>query len=153
MHPGRCAAIYLDDKLVGHAGELHPAIIEKLGLPSRTCAMELNVSELPTEYPGQAPTVSSYPAVFQDIALVVDKDIPQQNIVDTLLAAGQPLLDDVQLFDIYESDKLGEGKRSLAFSLTFRSTERTLTEDEASEVRDKAVSAVSEKYGAVLRAI
>lgn len=152
-HPGRCAAIYLDDKLVGHAGELHPAIIEKLGLPSRTCAMELNVSELPTEYPGQAPTVSSYPAVFQDIALVVDKDIPQQDIVDTLLAAGQPLLDDVQLFDIYESDKLGEGKRSLAFSLTFRSTERTLTEDEASEVRDKAVSAVSEKYGAVLRAI
>lgn len=152
-HPGRCAAIYLGKTLVGHAGELHPAVIEKIGLPPRSCAMELNVSALPTEYEGQTPNVSAYPAVYQDIALVVDKDIPQQDIVDTLREAAGPLLEDVVLFDAYESDKLGEGKRSLAFSLTFRSASRTLTEDEASEVRDRAVAAAAKKWGAVLRAI
>lgn len=152
-HPGRCAAIYLGDTLVGHAGELHPAIIEKIGLPPRSCAMELNVSALPTEYEGQTPVVSSYPAVYQDIALVVDKNIPQQDIVDTLREAAGPLLEDVVLFDSYESEKLGEGKRSLAFSLTFRSASRTLTEDEVSKVRDQAVAAASEKWDAVLRAI
>ena len=152
-HPGRCAAVYLGDECVGYAGEIHPQILDKCGLPARMCAMEVNVSALPTEYKGQSPVVSPYPPVYQDVALVVAKDVPQADIVAALYEGGGDLLESVKLFDIYESEQLGDDKRSLAFALSFRSTERTLTEEEASAARDAAVAVAAERFGAELRSL
>ena len=87
------------------------------------------------------------------MALVVAKDVPQADIVAALYEGGGDLLESVKLFDIYESEQLGDDKRSLAFALSFRSTERTLTEEEASAARDAAVAVAAERFGAELRSL
>src|SRR5699024_12714953 len=97
------------------------------------------------------PKVSACPPVYQDVALVVDEDLPVAEVQKVLQEGAGELLESIRLFDIYESDSLAEGKRSLTFSLSFRATDRTLTEDEASEGRRAAIAAATEKLGAELR--
>ncbi len=150
-HPGRCAELVVDDVVVGHAGELHPAVIERCGLSKRICAMELNLDAIPVREVLVAPVVSPFPPVLQDIALTVDAGVPAADVERALRAGGGPLLEDVRLFDVYVGAQLGEGKRSLAFALRFRATDRTLTEDEATAARDAAVAAATTATGAVLR--
>lgn len=151
-HPGRCAALKVGDKVVGHAGELHPQILEALELPSRTCAMELDLSVLPLEQELPAPRLSAFPVVNQDLALVVDASVPAETVRRTVEQAAGELLESVRLFDVYRSQQLGAGKKSLAFELVFRASDRTLTEDEASEARLRAAHAAADAYGATMRA-
>jgi phenylalanyl-tRNA synthetase beta chain len=139
------------DRPVGHAGELHPAVVEVLGLPLGTCAMELDLDALPITEQRPAPLVSPYPPVLQDVALVVDAALPASELAATLRSGAGELLEDARLFDVYTGEKLGEGKRSLAFALRFRAADRTLTVDEASCARDAAVAAATERHGAALR--
>jgi phenylalanyl-tRNA synthetase beta chain len=136
---------------VGHAGELHPSVIETLGLPPRTCAMELDLDALPLLELRPAPAVSPYPPVLQDVALVVDDAVPVAELTATLRRGAGELLEDVRLFDVYTGDQIGAGKRSLAFALRFRAPERTLTVAEATVARDNAVAAAIDAYGAALR--
>ncbi|WP_276848793.1 phenylalanine--tRNA ligase subunit beta [Corynebacterium pyruviciproducens] len=150
-HPGRCAAIRVDGEVVGHAGELHPQVLEKLGLPARTCAMEMNISALPFEPSAPAPVLSAFPTNLQDIALVVDEDVPAEAVRATVQEGAGELAEKVELFDIYRSEALGENKKSLAFAVTFRAPDRTLTDDEASAARHAAVDLAVERFGAVLR--
>ncbi|MFI5844073.1 phenylalanine--tRNA ligase subunit beta [Catenuloplanes sp. NPDC051500] len=150
-HPGRCAAIAVDGTIVGFAGELHPAAISALDLPRRTCAMELNLTALPDAPVVQARPLSTYPAALIDVALVVAADVPAASVQATLAGAAGPLLENIRLFDVYESEALGEGKRSLAFKLTFRAPDRTLTVEEAIAARDAAVTAAASEFGATLR--
>ncbi|MGH3864837.1 MAG: phenylalanine--tRNA ligase subunit beta [Pseudonocardiaceae bacterium] len=150
-HPGRCAQLRVDGCPVGHAGELHPAVVEALGLPPRTCAMELDLDALPLTDRRPAPVVSPYPPVRQDVALVVDAAVPAAELTATLRRGAGELLEDVRLFDVYTGEKIGAGKRSLAFALRFRAPDRTLTVAEASAARDAAVAAAVEAHGAVLR--
>jgi phenylalanyl-tRNA synthetase beta chain len=137
---------------MGHAGELHPAVIEALGLPTRTCAMELDLDALPLTERRPAPVVSPYPPVLQDVALVVDVAVPAGELTATLRRGAGELLEDVRLFDVYAGDQIGAGKRSLAFSLRFRAPDRTLTVAEASAARDAAIAAAIDIHGAALRA-
>ena len=150
-HPGRCAQLQVDGQPVGFAGELHPAVVEALGLPPRTCAMELDVDALPLTDRHPAPVVSPYPPVLQDIALVVDAAVPAAELTATLRRGAGELLEDVRLFDVYTGDQIGVGKRSLAFALRFRAPDRTLTAAEATAARDAAVTAAVETHGATLR--
>ncbi|MQA13181.1 MAG: phenylalanine--tRNA ligase subunit beta [Pseudonocardiaceae bacterium] len=150
-HPGRCAELRAGDRSVGHAGELHPGVVEALGLPARTCAMELDLDALPVAEHRPAPVVSPYPPVLQDVALVVDATLPVADLTATLRAGAGELLEDVRLFDVYTGKQVGEGKRSLAFALRFRAPDRTLTVVEASAARDAAVSAAQQAHGAALR--
>jgi phenylalanyl-tRNA synthetase beta chain len=150
-HPGRCAALGVDGQLVGHAGELHPAVVEALGLPPRTCAMELDLDALPLTDRRPAPLVSPYPPVLQDIALVVDAGVPVAELTATLRRGAGELLEDVRLFDVYTGDQIGAGKRSLAFALRFRAPDRTLTVAEATAAREAAVTAAATTHGAALR--
>ena len=139
-HPGRCAALHVDGVLVGHAGELHPKVLETLGLPPRTCAVELELDRLPvTEVLGR-PEVSAYPPVLLDVALVAATDVPVAAIEAALTEGGGELLEDVRLFDVYTGAQAGEGRRSLAFALRFRAPDRTLTVEEATAARDAAVA-------------
>ncbi|GGM70707.1 phenylalanine--tRNA ligase beta subunit [Longimycelium tulufanense] len=151
-HPGRCAELRVGDWPVGHAGELHPKVVEALGLPKRTCVMELDLDQLPLTERRPAPKVSPYPPVLLDIALVVDRKVPVAEVAEAVRDGGGELLEDVRLFDVYEGEQIGEGKRSLAFALRFRAADRTLTVEEASVARDTAVAAATERFGATLRA-
>ncbi|MEV5440420.1 phenylalanine--tRNA ligase subunit beta [Streptomyces sp. NPDC052682] len=157
-HPGRCAelAVAVDgtEQVVGHAGELHPRVLKALGLPPRTCAMELDLDVL--EQVGhdtvQAPGISAFPVATQDVALVVDAFVPAAEVEAALREGAGELLESIRLFDVYENaEQLGEGRRSLAYALRFRAADRTLTVDEASAARDAAVALAGERTGAVLR--
>ncbi len=150
-HPGRCAEVLVGETVVGHAGQLHPAVIERSGLPQGTCAVELDLDAIPIPEVLPAPRVSPFPAVFQDVSLVVDVDVAAQTVQDAVRDGAGELLEDVRLFDVYTGPQLGEGRKSLTFALRFRAADRTLTEDEASAARDAAVHCAAERVGAVLR--
>ncbi|WP_067793840.1 phenylalanine--tRNA ligase subunit beta [Actinomadura formosensis] len=150
-HPGRCAALYVGDTLVGHAGELHPRVTKAYGLPARSCAMELELRRLGDPVPVRAPHVSSYPVATQDVALIVDSAVPAAEVEAALRDGAGDLLEAIRLFDVYTGEQAGEGRKSLAYSLRFRAPDRTLTAEEASQARDAAVTAASDRTGAVLR--
>ena len=150
-HPGRCAEVLVGETVVGHAGQLHPAVIERSGLPKGTCAVELNLDAIPIVDAFPAPRVSPFPAVFQDVSLVVDADVPARAVEDAVRDGAGELLEDVRLFDVYTGPQVGDDRKSLTFALRFRAADRTLTEDEASAARDAAVQRAAEQVGAVLR--
>ncbi|MFJ1610579.1 phenylalanine--tRNA ligase subunit beta [Streptomyces sp. NPDC088253] len=157
-HPGRCAelAVVVDgqEKVIGYAGELHPGVLKTLGLPARTCAMELDLDALEQASAGlpKGPKISTFPVATQDVALVVDKTVPHVDVEAALREGAGELLESIRLFDVYEnSEQLGEGKKSLAYALRFRADDRTLTVDEASAARDLAVALAAGRTGAVLR--
>jgi phenylalanyl-tRNA synthetase beta chain len=150
-HPGRCAELRVGDWPVGHAGELHPKVVEALGLPKRTVAMELDLDALPLNDKRPAPIISAYPPVLLDVAVVVDTTVPAAEVSAVLESGGGDLLEDIRLFDVYTGEQVGEGKRSLAYALRFRAPDRTLTVEEATAARDAAVAALAERYGATLR--
>ena len=150
-HPGRCAEVVVDGRVIGHAGQLHPAVIERSGLPRGTCAAELDIDAIPVSGALPSPRISPFPAVFQDVSLVVDAGVAAEGVIDAVRAGAGDLLEDVALFDVYTGPQVGEGRKSLTLALRFRATERTLTEDEASAARDAGVAAAGERFGAVLR--
>jgi phenylalanyl-tRNA synthetase beta chain len=151
-HPGRCAELVLDATVVGHAGELHPGVIAALGLPERTCAMELDLDAFHAPGPARAPSISTYPPVLLDVALVVSSAIPSAEVLAALRDGAGELLESVRLFDAYaDPDRLGPGLKSLAFELRLRAPDRTLTLDEATAARDSAVALAGERTGATLR--
>lgn len=154
FHPGRCAVLHVGEMLLGHAGELHPRVIEACELPARAVGFEIDPDVLIAHAPeiASAPVVSAYPPATIDIAVVVPATIASA-VVSTALATGAgPLLETIRLFDVYEGTQIGEGNKSLAFSLRLRAVDRTLTAEEAIAVRDAAVDEAARQCGAVLRA-
>ncbi|MFD8675882.1 phenylalanine--tRNA ligase subunit beta [Streptomyces seoulensis] len=157
-HPGRCAelSVVVDgaERVVGHAGELHPRVLKALGLPERTSAMEIDLDALAEagDDTPQAPGISTFPIATQDVALVVDKPVPAADVEAALREGAGELLESIRLFDVYENpEQLGEGRKSLAYALRFRAGDRTLTVDEASAARDAAIALAGERTGAELR--
>ncbi len=151
-HPGRCAALLRGERVVGYAGELHPRVVAALELPERTCALELDLDELDLGGIVRAPVLSMYPPALLDVALVVPDDAPAADVAVALREGAGSLLESLRLFDVYtDPERLGPGRRSLAYSLRFRAPDRTLTVEEAAEARDAAVAEVTRRTGAVLR--
>ena len=153
-HPGRCARLELPDRtVVGYAGELHPKVVAALGLPARTIAGELDVDALiaATGEALQARPLSTYPLAHSDVALVVAEEVPSAAVEAALRSGAGESLEAVVLFDVYRGDQVGAGNKSLAYRLTFRAPDRTLTTDEVSALRDRAVAAAATATGAVQR--
>jgi phenylalanyl-tRNA synthetase beta chain len=150
-HPGRCAAVAVDGQILGYAGELHPAVVAGLELPRRTGAVELDLDALPSAPDVVAGRISGFPPALIDVALVLDASVPAADVQAALVAGAGELLESVRLFDVYASEQLGAGLRSLAYKLTFRAPDRTLTADEAVAARDAAVAEASRRTGARLR--
>lgn len=150
-HPGRCAEVLAAGTVIGHAGQLHPAVIERAGLPKGTCAIELNLDAIPVGGVPPAPRVSPFPAVFQDLSLVVADDVPAQAVEDAVREGAGELLEHLQLFDVFAGPQIGKDRKSLTFALRFRAPDRTLTEDDATAARDAAVRCAAERLGAELR--
>jgi phenylalanyl-tRNA synthetase beta chain len=112
----------------------------------------LNLDAMPIVDALPAPRVSPYPAVFQDVSMVVDASVAAQTVEDAVRDGAGELLEDIRLFDVYTGPQVGADRKSLTFALRFRAPDRTLTEDEASAARDAAVRCAADRVGAVLRA-
>ncbi|KRB44010.1 phenylalanine--tRNA ligase subunit beta [Terrabacter sp. Root181] len=153
-HPGRCARISLaDGTLVGHAGELHPKVVAALDLPARTVAAEFDVDVLvvASAEPVQARPFSTFPPAMTDIALLVASDVAAADVEAALRSGAGDWLESVVLFDVYEGERIESDHRSLAYRLTFRAPDRTLTTDEVNGFRDAAVASATSATGAVQR--
>jgi phenylalanyl-tRNA synthetase beta chain len=148
-HPGRCAELIVDGKAVAHAGELHPRIVAKYGLPERSVAFAVGLSALPDSSLVRPTRVGTMPAALQDVALIVDEKVTAAQVQAALTEGAGDLLESISLFDRY--DKIGDGKISLAFTLVFRAPDRTLTGDEVSAMREAATAVAAKKCGAVVR--
>ncbi|QFG68816.1 phenylalanine--tRNA ligase subunit beta [Ornithinimicrobium pratense] len=154
FHPGRCVELTLADGTpVGWAGELHPKVLQRLGLPERTCAAELDLEVLVTasEQPGQAGALSTHPVAGSDVALVVPRTVSYADVEATLRMGAGDLLESIALFDVYVGDQIEDDQQSLAFRMTFRAPDRTLTTEEVNAARDAAVARATRELGAVQR--
>jgi phenylalanyl-tRNA synthetase beta chain len=150
----RCAEVWVNGKLAGLMGEVHPAVRANFGLPNiRVCLAELAVEALVKPHWGQDPMlpISNYPQIVEDLAFEVSEEITVRRIHDLIRAAGDARLVEIELFDLYRGEPLAAGNKSLAFRLTYQSTERPLTEKEVTFLRQRIVAAVEKDTGGKLR--
>ncbi|BDZ58346.1 phenylalanine--tRNA ligase subunit beta [Barrientosiimonas endolithica] len=154
FHPGRCAEVLLaDGTRLGVVGELHPKVVQRLELPARTVAGELDLDALvgASTESVEATTLVQQPAAHSDVALVVGQGVPAAAVEASLRAGAGDLLESVRLFDVYSGDQLEAGQRSLAFRLVFRAPDRTLKTEEVNALRDAAVQQAATDHGAAQR--
>jgi phenylalanyl-tRNA synthetase beta chain len=154
FHPGRCARVIVNGEDVGVMGEVHPLVREAFGLPEQTiCALEFDLDALlaPWGAPREMIPLSTHPPVYEDLALVVDEDIPAVRVRTLIASAGMPLLRSVALFDVYRGAQVGAGKKSLAYRLTYQAEDRTLTDKEVADLRSVIVQRLEAALGAALR--
>jgi phenylalanyl-tRNA synthetase beta chain len=155
LHPGKSAvARDGEGRLLGWIGEVHPLVLQAYDLRAPAVAAELSLDDLvaASEEVTMFRDLLAYPAVEQDLALVVDAGTPAAKLVEELRRAGGQLLEDVSVFDVYEGAQVPAGKKSLALRLSFRAVDRTLSEAEVGEVRERMLKNVAVSLGAELRA-
>lgn len=166
FHPGRCAQVnvggsevgVVQPTVVGVMGELHPLAREAFDLPEQpVCALEFDLEVLLAEAIAVGKVrimqpISRFPAVVQDVALVVDENLSAEEVRQAILASGGQLLQDARLFDLYRGEQIAPGKKSLAYSLTYQAEDRTLTDDEVAKVQERIVRRLAQELGAELRA-
>lgn len=154
MHPGRTARLVVGEREIGYLGEVHPVVVERYDLePHRIIAAELDFDaliDLASSLRAYEP-LPRYPAVTHDIAVVVARETPHAEVEQEIRRTGEPLLSELQLFDLYEGASIPSGKKSLAYSLSYRLPDRTLTDAEVLEVEERIVRALSDRFGAQIR--
>jgi len=153
-HPGKCACILVEDQQLGVMGELHPSVRDQYRITDTlllAADLDLNLllGSIPDNYLVQP--VSVFPPVLEDLAVIVDEHIPAERVESTILQVGGKILSEVRLFDVYRGEQIGAGKKSMAYSLTYQSFERTLTDDEVLKVRQRILRRLEEELGAKLR--
>jgi phenylalanyl-tRNA synthetase beta chain len=154
LHPGRTARLMVGGKDAGVIGELHPTVRAAFGLLNAPVAvMELDVDVLLADWGEAQPVsaISQQPAVYEDLAVVVDEGAPAEQVVALIRQTGGKLLTEVRLFDVYRGGQVPAGKKSLACALTFQAPDRTLTDEETAKLRAKIVSRLERELGATLR--
>ena len=159
FHPGRVAQIRVGaltgGKVLGYAGELHPKVCQNFGLPPRTCAFELDLDAIEKSRPKDAfqlRPVSTFPVAKEDLAFVVKQDVPALKVYNAIAKAGEGLVEELRLFDVFENaEQLGEGRKSLAFALRLRAADHTLSPQEIKETRNRIIKKVEKTCQATLR--
>ncbi|MFO7696258.1 MAG: phenylalanine--tRNA ligase subunit beta, partial [Anaerolineae bacterium] len=154
FQPGRAATIELGDRNLGVLGEVHPVVREAYDLPEQAvCLAELDLDQIlaAADTNWHFAPVSRMPALNVDIALVVAESVPSDAIEEAIRKAGGSLLVGVTLFDVYRGAQIGEGRKSLAYSLTFRAPDKTLTSEQANKQRDRILQVLREAYDAEIR--
>lgn len=147
LHPGVCGSIMLDGKQIGVIGKIHPSLTK-----DDIYAVELSLEALMSKVkPIKFKAALKYPEIVKDMAFAVKKDITSEEVVNVIKKAGGKLLTDIKLFDLYTGEHVSSDEKSLAYSLTFSSNDRTLSEDEVMKVFENIISKVEEKLGAKLR--
>ncbi|HEX8731754.1 MAG TPA: phenylalanine--tRNA ligase subunit beta [Ktedonobacterales bacterium] len=174
FHPGRCATLEAfiappdvlasdgDATAVGEAGawlalgvvgEVHPEVAERFDLTRRAYLMELDLERLYAAAPGRVMTrsISRYPVAQRDLAVVVARDLPQADVAQAIRETTGPLTPDAQLFDVYTGEGIAPDKKSLAYTLTYRAADRTLTAQEVEDAQQAIIQRLRERFGAELR--
>ena len=152
MHPGRTANILIDGELVGFVGQVHPQTAKEYKVPE-TYVFELNLEQLmkAKKIENEYTPISKFPTITRDIALLVDTNVTNEEIVDLIKKRGGAFLKDVHLFDVYSGAHLSSGKKSLAYTLTYQDTNATLTEDQVNQAFDKVTKHLQEQLNAEIR--
>ena len=153
FHPGRCAEVSMDGEVLGYMGQVHPLVAANYGMECEVYCAEISFTKLMAHLLPDATytPLPKYPAVTRDLSFVCDETITVAQAEQTIGAAAGKLLRSIKLFDIYRGANLGEGKKSLAFSLELRADDRTLTDADTEPVIKKVLEALSSQCGAVLR--
>jgi phenylalanyl-tRNA synthetase beta chain len=151
LHPGRCAEVLLDGKIIGVIGELHPQWVHACDLPSAPVLCEMDVAALTHVGTVQAKAVSKFQPVRRDLAFLVEESVEAGSLLATFAAASDPLIAGVALFDVYRGAGVEEGKKSLAFSVILQDFGKTLTDEEVEQAVKKLLDAAAEHHGASLR--
>lgn len=153
LHPGRTGAIFAGDKEIGFIGELLPDVIDNLDLKERTAIFQLDVDKLMQyiELERRYEELPRYPASERDLALLVDKDVAAVDLQRSIRDRGGKLLKNVEIFDLYQGERIPEDKKSLAFRLVFQAGDRTLTDEEVNEKIDGIIRELEEKFSAKIR--
>ena len=147
LHPGICAAIMLDRKMIGVIGKIHPTLTK-----DDIYVAELSLEALMSKVkPIKFKEALKYPEIVKDMAFVVNTDVTSDEIINVIKKAGGRLLTDIKLFDVYTGENVALDEKSLAYSLTFSSPDRTLNEEEVMDVFEKIINEVEDKLGAKLR--
>lgn len=153
FHPGKCASVLLNNQPLGVFGELHPLVAENYDFVSPVLAAEFDLeamlAALPSGYPIRP--VSEFPPVLEDIAVVVDESLPADRVEALIRQTGGKMLASVRLFDVFRSEQIGTGKKSLAYALTYQSLEGTLTDKDAAAIRNRIIRRLEKELGAKLR--
>jgi phenylalanyl-tRNA synthetase beta chain len=155
LHPRRSARLVVGGCPVGLLGELHPDVVDALELSGTVVYAEIIVADLLAAREAGAPQVRSlprFPASTRDLAIEVDESVVAGSVAELLRQAGGKLLEQVKLFDLYRGGQLGTGKKSLAFRLTYRDPEATLTDQRVDDAHSKVVAEASKRFGGSLRA-
>ncbi len=155
FHPGKTARLVVGDQQIGVFGELHPLVQQQYDFsPNPVIAAEFNldllISLIPDRY--EIKPVPEFPPVLEDLAIVVDDDVPAGRVVEVIRQAAGRIVREVTLFDIYRSEQIGRGKKSLAYSITYQSSEKTLTDNDVTQVRQRIIRRLEQELGAKLRA-
>jgi phenylalanyl-tRNA synthetase beta chain len=153
FHPGRKAAVYSGKEKLGELGEIHPDVAEAFGIEKRVCIAELSINALcaAAQDTIKYEPLPKYPAVERDIALTVDKNVAAGELLECIEKHAGQYFESAKLFDVYTGGKLGEGKKSLAFTIVFRAKDRTLLDTEANDARDAVAVAAGKRFGAKIR--
>ena len=154
FHPGKSAAIKIGDTQVGVMGELHPVVHRRYDFsesPVLAAVFYLDTLYQAAPVRHEVGLISTYPPVLEDIAVIVDESVPAGQVDFLIRQTGGKSLADARLFDVYRSDQIGAGKKSLAYSLTYQAEDRTLTDDEVAKLRRKIVGRLEREIGAMLR--
>jgi len=154
FHPGKCARVMLNVNQIGIMGELHPQVREQYDLPdSPVIAAEFNLDAIINAVPRlfDVPSIPTQPPILEDIAIILNEDIPAAKVKNLIRQAGGSIVTNVRLFDVYRGKQIGTGKKSLAYSLTYQDPSRTLTDKDAAMLRNKIVRRLENELGARLR--
>ncbi|OZU89776.1 phenylalanine--tRNA ligase subunit beta [Virgibacillus indicus] len=152
MHPGRCATILLDEKVIGFIGQLHPLLEKQIDL-QETYLFDVNLEEVFAAY-SNIPAYSQipkYPSIARDIAFILDEEVQAGDVKAVIEKSGAPLVIQVGIFDVYQGENMPEGKKSIAYSLLYQHPEKTLKDDEIEESFNQIIETVNEKFNAYVR--
>lgn len=155
FHPGKCSRMLVGEQQIGVFGELHPLVAEHFDFsPNPVLAADINldllVALIPERYAMRP--VPDYPPVLEDLALVVDEDIPAERVVEVIKQGAGHILTGITLFDVYRSEQIGKGKKSLAYSLTYQAADKTLSDNDVAQIRQRIIRRLEQELGAKLRA-
>ncbi|MDD2656565.1 MAG: phenylalanine--tRNA ligase subunit beta [Patescibacteria group bacterium] len=152
LHPARNAKVFVNDVEVGFVGELHPALQNNLGIENSVSVLEIDLDKLLTVWleKDNYKRLSQFPSVLRDVALLVDKKITNLELLNTIKTVSD-LITEVELFDVFESDKIGKDKKSMAYHITYQSNEKTLETEEVEKVHEKVLEKLKKSTGAEVR--
>lgn len=153
LHPGRTAELIINNKRIGWLGEVHPDVLDNYNIPVSVYAAELNFDEIANQSNAEIKytQLPKYPSVSRDIAIVVNEEITAGQIEEIIRNKGGKTIEAVRLFDLYRGSQIEKGYKSMAYAITYRSDEKTLTEEDVSKVHNKILNSLASQVGAILR--